>query len=336
MGIINSIKKKFAKNNEVNEFFIPAKFEITKQEIDEFNFYYTGKALTSESELQRDGAKINADIANYMSTNKAKILNTYLNEFNIRAITVRNLPYNYEDINHSFKEYDSNDNTLNMRHPSRRLLESFEKNKGIPLFNYLRVCVETWMECKKTEYSDGKSFSFTTKTHFLQGEQDNNNIEIAFAKDKNYVSTHESNSNTDSLYLMPNMFRRSESPFKGIVIQNFTLSDDEISSLDTIDRQFEKVCTQETENFDSFEELAFKLNDKYLERIAFIARINDMVLIQGRDLLEKIVYTTIPEQYLPDILTNMQRSQKNNIVNYNDNDNKIRLEENEGINQEQR
>lgn len=336
MGIINAIKRKFIKNNEVDEFCIPAEFEITNQEINEFNFYYTGKSLTSESELQRDGAKIDADISKYMSTNKARILSSYLNEFNIRAIIVKNLPYNYGDINHSFKKYDSKDNILSMRHPSRILVESFEQNKGIPLFNYLRVCVETWMECKKTEYSDGNSFSFTNTTHFLQGEKDNNNIEIAFAKDNNYVSTHENNSNTDSLYLMPNIFRRSDNPFKGIVIQNFTLSNDELDTLETMDKQFEKVCTQEAESFSSFEELAFKLNDKYLGRIAFVVRINDMVLIQGRDLLEKTIYTTVPEQCLPDILRNMQRSSKNNVENYNDNYNKTRVKENESINQEQR
>lgn len=336
MGIISSIKRKFIKNIETDKFSIPTKFEITKQEIDEFNFYYTGKALTSESELQRDGAKIDADIANYMNTNKAKILNSYLNEFHIKAITVRNLPYNVGDINHSFKEYDRKDNMLNMRHPSKILLESFEQNNKIPLFNYLRVCVETWMECQKTQYSEGISFSFTNKTHSLQGEQDNNNIEIAFAKDNNYVGTHENNSSIDSLCLIPNMFRRSDAPFKGIAIQNFTLSSDEINNLQTIDKQFEKVCMQETESFTSFEELAFKLNDKYLGRIAFIVRINDIVLIQGRDLLEKMVYTTIPEQCLPDILANMQRSVKNNAVNCNDNYNKMKIDENENINQEQR
>lgn len=336
MGIINAIKRKFIKNNKLEEFSIPPKFEITNQEIAEFNFYYRGKSLTSESELQKDGAKIDADIAKYMSTNKAKILNSSLNEFNIRAITVRSLPYNYGDISHSFKKYDSKDNISNMRHPSRILLESFEQNKGISLFNYLKVCIGTWMECKKAEYLEGNSFSFTNKTNFLQREKDNNNIEIAFAKDNNYFGTHENNSNTDSLYLVPNMFRRSDNPFKGIVIQNFTLSNDELNTLETMDKQFEKVCTQEAESFSSFEELAFKLNDKYLGRIAFIVRINGMVLIQGRDLSEKIIYTTILEQCLPDILTNMQRSPKNNVVNCNDNYNKTSVKGNESINQEQR
>lgn len=157
-----------------------------------------------------------------------------------------------------------------------------------------------------------------------------------FAKNNDYSSSNENNSNTDSLYVKPNIFRKSDNSFKGIIIQNFTLSYDEINSLENIDKQFEKVCIQETESFSSFEELAFKLNDKYLGRVAFITRIDDMVLIQGRDLSEKTVYTTIPEQYLPDILANMQRSQKNNVVNYDDNYSEIRVEENENIDQKQR
>lgn len=95
MRIIDSIKRKFVKNNEFEEFLIPPEFQLTSHEIAEFNFYCNGKSYTPKVELEKNGAEIDEDIANYMSTNKAKILNSHLNTFNIRAIIVRNLPYTY-------------------------------------------------------------------------------------------------------------------------------------------------------------------------------------------------------------------------------------------------
>lgn len=320
MNIKNIINKFFTKKSELNNFSIPNEFILTNKDLSNYRFYLTAKSDLSPKELEREEEKIDADVNRYMKTDKAQILKSPLNNFTINAISVGNVPYSYGDMDISLGLTNVNNSFFGLRHPSTKLLEIFLTNKENPstiLYGFLRAGAQNWVDFNNFEYKSNRTFSFYSKPTTFHPEQYKNNKEIIFIN-QNFQYNNIANPSDSSLYLSSNIFRKNTHPFKGIVVQNFKFENDIPSSLQKMDKQFENILSEDSNNMQEFERLAFDLYNKTNGKISFISQMNDIILIKGIDQTENVIFTTLSQQDLSPKLNNIPRIQTCQEINHQD------------------
>ena len=329
-------KKKVKQKKESNEseervattdtFKIPDYFEISEKDSKEYHFYSHSKAETSPKELEMDGEKINREINQYMQSQQGRILSSKLDELDIVAIHVKNIP-NKDEYVDTVLDLKQKNNWVDLFVNTSRgiaIQMSLVKHEGMPLGMFFELFVTTFMNFRKIKYKKRKELEIEYKNSILRGEYETKNEEITFLsgikkrevecvvdyiKDEKKEIDEQSRDYKLSLY--STLFKRDSEIINGIIVKNLKLNNSgtELIELDSLARE-----GIDEEKEDSFGNFAYELYNKYNKRITFVSKVNGTIMIIGIDKDEKCIYTTLPENKLTKELKELKDNSREQIA----------------------
>jgi len=268
------------------KFILPEYFEITDKDINYYNFMLTGKTYTSKKELEENEEMIDRDIEEYKSTQMYKILSTNINELDIKAISVSNL--SYQDFNLD-TTLGINDEIYNryFLNPSKglafqkKMIE--KKNETLPLGIYLKSYSPSFLTPSKVIYRKGKDLEFVNKS-----KDEIINKETTFLS-----NVEERNAYTITEYILQEKIMNYEVKLiegdSRLFIENLMLNNEQQILLDNFCHKIK---------LNDFIDLSILLNKQFNNRISFISKVNDILIIKGNNQEENIIYTTLKKEEL--------------------------------------
>lgn len=298
MKITTWFQNKFNKKSGNPTSSVPDIFTLSEDDLKLFTYYQIKEESYGET----------PDYIEYVNSQNFKLLNTLITDFNVKAVLVENLTYSEEDFSTTL-EFNIDEVPSKLRNPSisfaNILNDITAKNLKVPFYKYMQLWVKHCINigqvsCKKNEIIKFKHWPSALSLN----ESDTNNKELCFVS--NAIAINDSVDNSE-LHLQPNIFRKRNSLFKGIVIQNLSLVNNPSSELMSVDKLFETFYSEALDNTDEFSRIAFELYNKSQGRISFISQMNDLVVIKGTDQQEKTIYSTLDEKDLPDVLKKLAR-----------------------------
>jgi len=292
MGIKNWIRSKF---NGKKEEVLPECVSVDEEDLKRYDRFQRKKDEFGETKAYND----------YIETDDEKFLSIQITDFNFKAVMVENLTYSRGSIIDTLK-FDIRELSSKLRHPSIVLSEAIKEikeNDGkVSLYKYIKLIARHGLDIARVLCYRDKMLQFIHRPNRTDlAEEDNNNKEICFISS---VNENVNQIDDKQIYLSPNIFRKKSTPFKGIIIQNLSLESNSNNELMDIDKSFERLWS---ENSDEFTKMAFELYKKTNGRILFVSQMDDIVVVKGTDESEPIIYSTLDEMNLPDELKKLPR-----------------------------
>jgi len=301
MGINNWIRSKINRkeiNVEEKEESLPEKFTIDIEQVKKYQDFLWKK------EHYGDEYFVTKEYNSYMETDIAKLLSMQISDFKVKAIMVENLPYK-GSLSDTLK-FDIKEPYHKFRNPSIVLAGAIKRidqlNIKTSIYQYIKLFAAQLLNFEQALYKTNKILKIKhSPSYFQLGEKDNNNKEICFVKS---FTENVNQIEGKQLHLSPNIFRKKSNAFKGIIIHNLSLESNSNSELMDIDKSFERLWSEDS---DEFAKMAFKLYKKTNGRILFVSQMDDIVVVKGTDESEPIIYSTLDEMNLPEELKKLPR-----------------------------
>lgn len=283
-------------------FKIPEDFEISEQDIKVYQFYRHSKAETSPKELEMDGEKINREINQYMQSQQGRILSSKLDELDIEAIHVKNIPNNDEYVD-TVLDLKQKKNWVSLFVNTSRgvaIQMSLSKDKEVPLGIFFETLVSIFINFRKIKYKKGRELKIEEKNPI-----ETKNEEITFLSGikkrevgcvADYIQDEKKEIDKQrvdyKLSLYPTLFKGDSEIINGVIVKNLKLNNSgtELLEIDSLAREGIDEAKE-----DSFENFAFELYNKYNKRITFVSKVNGTIMIVGNDKDERCIYTSIAE-----------------------------------------
>lgn len=291
MSIFDLLFPKKEKNIIKEEkFILPDYFEIKDKDINYYNFMLTGKTYTSKKELEENEEMIDRDIEEYKNTQMYKILSTDINELDIKAISVSNLSYQDSNLDTTL---ETNDEIYNryFLNPSKGL--AFQKkmieknNEPLSLGFYLKSYASSFINPFKIIYRKGKDLEFVNKS-----KDENINKETTFLSNVEERNAHTINEYILQEKIMNYKLKLIEGDSR-LFIENLMLNNEQQILLDNFCHKIK---------LNDFIDLSILLNKQFNNRISFISKVNDIIIIKGNNQEENIIYTTLKKEELSDTM----------------------------------
>ena len=272
------------------KFILPDYFEIKDKDINYYNFMLTGKTYTSKKELEENEEMIDRNIEEYKNTQMYKILSTDINELDIKAISVSNLSYQDSNLDTTLEINDEIYNRYFLN-PSKGLVFQKKmiekKNEPLSLGFYLKSYSSSFINPFKIIYRKGKDLEFVNKSN-----DENINKETTFLS-----NVEERNAHTITEYILQEKIMNYELKLiegdPRLFIENLMLNNEQQILLDNFCHKIK---------LNDFIDLSILLNKQFNNRISFISKVNDIIIIKGNNQEENIIYTTLKKEELSDTM----------------------------------
>ena len=291
MSIFDLLFPKKEKNIIKEEkFILPDYFEIKDKDINYYNFMLTVKTYISKKELEKNEEMIDRDIEEYKNTQMYKILSTNINELDIKAISVSNLSYQDSNLDTTLEINDEIYNRYFLN-PSKglafqkKMIE--KKNEPLSLGFYLKSYASSFINPFKIIYRKGKDLEFVNKS-----KDENINKETTFLSNVEERNAHTINEYILQEKIMNYKLKLIEGDSR-LFIENLMLNNEQQILLDNFCHKIK---------LNDFIDLSILLNKQFNNRISFISKVNDILIIKGNNQEENIIYTTLKKEELSDTM----------------------------------